>query len=290
MRAGVWLWVLLQATFSVRTEMVVLPVTVRDGRGHSVAGLSAADFRVFDEGRPQAIALFRSGEIPVTLGLVVDHSQSMRPKLANVVISAAAFARAGHADDELFVVGFSDRVRRVPLSGGKPFTTDPVELKAALETEEPAGPTALYDAVAVALRHLPNGQSVRKALIVVTDGGDNASKISYKGVRNLARQSQSVIYGIGLVGAEFQEESPDKLKQLCRDSGGMAYFPKTSAEIDGAFAEIARDLREQYTIGFVPGTNVSKHIYHSIRVRAAGPTATNLRIRTRAGYIASGGR
>lgn len=284
MRLGTCLLILLQATFSVRTEMVVLPVTVTDARGQGVAGLSADQFRVYDEGRLQPIALFRGGDIPITVGLIVDHSQSMRGKLAAANAAIAAFVRSGRSEDELFVVGFNDRVRLQPLPDGKLFTSDAIELAAALDAGQPSGTTALYDAVALALRHLPAGRADRKALIVVTDGGDNASQLKYGQVRDLARASQAVIYGIGLTGAELQEENPENLKRLCRDSGGTAHFPKSSTDVEAAMLAIARDLRAQYTIGFVPVANPADRDFHRVTVTVVSPPGTRLGVRTRAGY------
>jgi len=274
----------LQATFSVRTEMVVLPVTVTDARGHSVAGLTVDQFRVFDDGALQSIALFRGGEVPMTIGLVVDHSQSMGPKLRSVNAAAAAFARSGHADDEMFAIGFNDEVRLLPLQGGKVFTHDASDLDAALAELIPGGSTALYDAVAEALRRLGPGRGERKALVVVSDGGDNASHLKYGQIRDLVRQSQAVIYGVGLIGADYQDEDPEILKRLCRDSGGIAYFPATREAIAGAFTQIATDLREQYTLGFVPAATTSKNTSHSITVRVADASGASLKVRTRSGY------
>jgi Ca-activated chloride channel family protein len=285
--AACCLCIALQALFSVHAEMVVLPVTVTDARGHSVAGLTQGSFRVFDEGRPQDIALFRSGETPITVGLVVDHSQSMGSKLSAVNEAAAAFARSGYADDELFVVTFSDRVRVPPLRSGKAFTSDPAELGDVLRAEKPAGTTALYDAVAEGLRHLQAGHSDRKALVVVSDGGDNASHLKYSQVRDLARQSQAVIYGVGLLGADYEEEDPEILKQLCRDSGGTAYFPAANADVATVFRQIAQDLRQQYTIGFIPGGG-SSQAFHAVSVIALGPDGTKLQVRTRSGYSVRG--
>ncbi len=284
MRVLVCLVVALQATFSVRTEMVVLPVTVTDARGHSVVGLTADHFRVFDDGALRSIALFRGGEVPMTIGLVVDHSQSMGPKLRSVNAAAAAFARSGHADDEMFAVGFNDEIRVLPLRGGKTFTRDASDLDTALGALIPGGSTALYDAVAEALRRLVPGRAERKALVVVSDGGDNASRLKYGQLRDLVRQSQAVIYGIGLIGADYQDEDPEILKRLCRDSGGMAYFPATREVIAGAFAQIATDLREQYTIGFVPAATSSKNTSHSINVRVVDDAGRSLQVRTRSGY------
>lgn len=284
LRAAACLVLALQATFSVSTELVVIPVTVTDGRGHHVTGLTASQFRVRDNGQPTAIVTFQSGEIPITIGLVVDHSQSMVSKLPAVTAAASAFARLAHADDEFFVVMFSNQVRRPAFDNDKLFTSDPAMLDAALAARLPGGPTALYDAVAEGLRHLPAGSSPRKALIVVTDGGDNASQLKYREIRNLARQSQAVIYGIGLVGADSQDENPDLLKQLCRDSGGIAYFPGQKEDVHAVFADIARDLREQYTLSINAGTAASGKLSHSLDITAVGPDGKKLKVRTRSGY------
>jgi Ca-activated chloride channel family protein len=284
MRLVVCFVIVLQATFSVRTEMVVLPVTVTDGRGQAVTGLTADDFHVLDNGRLQPILLFRGGDVPATVGLIVDHSQSMRGKLPAVNAAIAAFARSGHSDDELFVVAFNDRARLQPWSAGTLFTSDAEELAAALEAARPEGRTALYDAVALGLRQLPAGQAQRKALIVVTDGGDNASALKYGEVRDLARASQAVIYGIGLTGAVTQEENPEILKRLCRDSGGTAHFPPAAADIAAVVMAVARDLRAQYTIGFAPAAAGPKPVYRTLKVTVVSPRGDSRRVRTRAGY------
>lgn len=284
LRAVGFLVLTLQATFSVRTELVVLPVTVTDARGRHVSGLSAANFRVLDDGRPSPIATFQSGEIPVTIGLVVDHSQSMTSKLAAVSAAASAFARLAQADDEFFVVMFSTEVRRPAFGDGKMFTSDPAMLDSALAARIPGGPTALYDAVAEGLRHLPLGTSPRKALIVVTDGGDNASRLKYREIRTLARESQAVIYGVGLVGADSQDENPELLKQLCRDSGGVAYFPGPKEDVSSVFAEIARDLHEQYTLSINSAVAERGQQSRSLHVTATGPDGKKLKVRTRPGY------
>jgi len=281
---GACFLLVVQATFSVHTEMVVLPVTVTDAHGQAVEGLTADRFRVYDDGRLQPIAMFRGGPVPVTVGLIVDHSQSMRPKLASANAAIASFVRSGQTDDELFVVGFNDRVTLRSLPGGTLFTSDPAELIAALDGGTPIGKTALYDAVALGLRQLPLGQAERKALVVITDGGDNASTLKYNEVRDLARTSQAVIYGLGLTGAELQEENPGNLRRLARDSGGMAHFPKTAAGVETAMLEIARDLRAQYTIGITPTQGRRDRVYHTIKVTVVGPTDGKLRVRTRTGY------
>ena len=284
MRLLACLLIAQQATFSVRTEMVVLPVTVTDSRGQSIAGLTSEQFRVYDEGRLQPIALFRGGDVPLTVGLIVDYSTSMRPKKNAAHAALEAFARSGREDDEMFIVSFSDRAELRPLPGGKQFSSDPAELAAALKAGTPGGTTALYDAVALGLRHLPAGRSDRKALIVVTDGGDNASRLKYAQVRDLARASEAVIYGIGLTGSELQEENPNNLKRLCRDSGGNAYFPEAASDIERMMMDIAQDLRTQYTIGFTPAPPRPGQTFRKVKVSAVSPSGVKLDVRTRAGY------
>jgi Ca-activated chloride channel homolog len=286
LRAAACIVLVWQATFSVHTELVVLPVTVTDARGHRVTGLTAENFRVYDDGKLNPIVLFQTGEVPITIGLVVDHSQSMGTKLAAVNSAASAFARMAHDNDELFVVMFSTVVRRPIFSGNHLFTSDPAVLDEALAARIPGGPTALYDAVAEGLRNLPLGSSPRKALIVVTDGGDNASRMKFRDVRNLARESQGAVYGIGLVGATSQDENPDLLKRLCNDTGGLVYFPGPGDDVKGVFEEIARDLNEQYTISVATDAPIPGHATHAIHVTATGPDGKKLNVRTRTEYDA----
>lgn len=284
LRAVACIALVLQATFSVRTELVVLPVTVTDGHGRRVSGLTADNFQVYDDGKLNPIVLFQTGEVPITIGLVVDHSQSMSTKLDAVNKAASAFARMAHDKDELFVVMFSTVVRRPIFSGNHLFTSDPAVLDEALAARIPGGPTALYDAVGEGLRNLPLGTSPRKALIVVTDGGDNSSRMKYREIRELARQSNAAIYGIGLVGADSQEENPDLLKRLCSDTGGLTYFPGPADDVKTVFEEIARDLHEQYTLSIATDTPIRGRLTHALRITATGPDGKKLQVRSRTEY------
>jgi Ca-activated chloride channel family protein len=172
------------------------------------------------------------------------------------------------------------------LPDGAQFTNDAGVLAGALDAGTAGGRTALYDAVALGLAHLPAGKAPRKTLIVVTDGGDNASALNYDKVRDLARGSQAVIYGIGLTGSVTQEENPGILRRLCRDSGGTAHFPEATADIAAVVRDVARDLRAQYSIGFAPAPVPagSRPTYRTLRVHVASPSGEPRRVRTRAGY------
>ena len=272
-----------QGTISVVTELVVLPVRVTGEDGDFVSGLAQERFRVYEDGRRQPITLFRQEDTPVTVGLVVDHSRSMGPKLQNVAAAVSAFAQSSNPEDEMFVVDFGDRVS-VELPGGKPFTSNPRELAQAVSAVSARGMTALYDAVAEGLNHLKIGHSDKKALIIVSDGGDNASGRKYADILDLAHRSQAVIYAIGLVGSQ-EEENPDILRRLCKDTGGLAFFPTEAQSVSDISASIAHDLREQYTIGFDPEKK-NDGSFRKIRVEVTAPGLGKLRVRTRSGYVA----
>jgi Ca-activated chloride channel family protein len=271
-------------TISMETTLVVLPVRVTGADGNFISGLTQERFHVYEDGRPQQITLFRQEDTPVTVGLVVDHSRSMGPKLPDVATAVSAFAQSSNPDDEMFVVDFSDNVS-VELPGGKPFTSNPRELAQAVSAVSARGMTALYDAVAEGLKHLDLGHSDKRALIIVSDGGDNASGRKYADVLELARRSQVVIYAIGLVDAH-EEENPGVLRRLCKDTGGLAFFPAEGQSISDISANIAHDLRDQYTIGFVPEKRYDDS-FRKVRVDVRAPGRGKLQARTRSGYFAA---
>jgi len=273
----------VQHVISVTSELVVLPVNVSDANGNFVAGLTENNFRVYEEKRLQDVTLFQREDAPVSVGLIVDHSRSMEPKLPNVMTAVSAFARSGNPEDEMFVVDFNDDVA-VEAVDGKPFTNDPVELGKAIEAVSAQGRTALYDAVAEGLNHLQLSHLQRKALIVISDGGDNASHYKRSEILALARQSQVMIYSIVLEDESTKDQNPKALLQLSKDTGGAAFFPGSQQSIVDSSAQIARDLREQYVLGFVPEKHTSGELFRKIQVQVTTPEKGKLHVRTRAGY------
>jgi len=279
----------VQRVISVTSELVVLPVNVTDANGNFVAGLTENNFRVYEEKRLQDIALFQREDAPVSVGLIVDHSRSMELKLPNVKAAVSAFARSGNPEDEMFVVDFNDDVA-VEAVDGKPFTNDPVELGKAIEAVSAHGRTALYDAVAEGLNHLQLSHLQRKALIVISDGGDNASHHKRSEILALARQSQVMIYSIVLEDESVKDQNPKALLQLSKDTGGAAFFPGSQQSVVDSSAQIARDLREQYVLGFVPEKHKSEELFRKVQVQVATPERGKLHVRTRAGYSLAGER
>jgi Ca-activated chloride channel family protein len=269
---------------SVRAELVELPVRVTDARGIVVSGLNLGDFRVFEDGRPQKLTLFEREDAPVTVGLVVDHSRSMAPKLAEVSAAVSAFAHSSNPQDEMFVVDFNDDVW-LQILGGKPFTHNAKDLETAIAAVSARGRTALYDAVAEGLKHLRFGHCEKKALIIVSDGGDNASHQKFSQVLALAQRSGVMIYSIVLQG-EGQEENPGVLRRLSKSTGGISYFPRSAETIASISALIARDLRDQYTLGFAPEKQSTDASFRKIQVKVSAPGRSNLHVRHRPGYFA----
>lgn len=272
-----------QANIAVTANLVLLPVKVTDARGTFVPGLKLQDFRVSEDGQLQKLTVFEEEDTPVTVGLVVDHSRSMGPKLPDVVIAVSSFAHLSNPQDEMFVVDFNDEVS-IEVMKGKAFSNDAKELEEALKAISARGRTALYDAVSEGLHHLQYGHLEKKALVIISDGGDNASHLKYSQVLALARQSQSLIYSIALVGSGLEEENPDLLRRLCKDTGGIAYFPREGESVKNVSTEIAHDLREQYTLGYIPQNMKGADVFRKIEVKVTAPGHGRLRVRTRQGY------
>jgi len=189
-------------------------------------------------------------------------------------------------DSELFAVYVNDRVS-LALRDGRAFTDDGDELRTALTALRADGRTALYDGVIQGLQHLQRGHTNRRVLIVVSDGGDNASRATYADVLALAQRSDAVIYAIGLVGAPPTDEDENRglLKRLCRATGGEAYFPRSIEETAAVSAAVARSVREQYTLGFVAASRGDGPAFRAIEVTVTAEGRGRLRIRTRSGYV-----
>jgi Ca-activated chloride channel homolog len=269
---------------SVDVRLVVLPVIVTDRKGKAVSGLRQDSFRVFDDGRAQQIALFQAEDVPVTVGLVIDNSGSMRAKRPEVIAAAEEFANSSNSQDQLFVVNFNQTVS-MGLPSRIPFTSNIQELLGAVSRTPASGNTALYDGVAAALQHLKGGTTARKALIVISDGGDNASRLGFRQLLQQAEASNAQIYSIGVFDPNFAGDDPNVLRRLAKVTGGQAYFPESASAVPGICQQIARNLRQQYTLGYHPsGSNVGGQ-YHAVRVTAAVKGGGKLRVSTRSGYL-----
>jgi len=272
---------------SVDVALVVLHATVTDRQGVSVSGLGEQSFEVHENGVPQHIQLFKNEDIPVTVGLVVDHSTTMEAKLPEVTATARAFARSSNREDEMFVVNFNEKVS-LGLPPTTRFTNSSAELENAITATPTGGQTALYDAIAKGLEQLQASSRDKKVLIVVSDGGDNVSKHSLSEVMKLAERSSAVIYTVGIFDERDPDRNPAVLRHLAQATGGEAFFPDQLGEVVSICERIARDIRHQYTIGYMPANLTRDGVYRAIRVLARANGHERLSVRTRAGYIAGG--
>ena len=270
---------------STASELVVLPVIVTERGDRYVSDLSQDQFVVYDNGRRVPIDLFSNEDTPVTVGLVIDASGSMRKKLSEVVAAAMAFAVKSNPNDELFAVWFNDDVHRA--LPGQMFlpASDHTGLSRLLTTLVPEGRTSLYDGLIAALDHLSNGSRARKVLVVVSDGGDNASEATLDRVLARARSSSAVIYTIGLFDDLDPDRNPGVLKALSSATGGERFLPDAASPLMKACEHIAREIRSGYTIGYVPPDRDGA--FHHVRVEVVTPAKRKLNVRTRPGYFAS---
>jgi Ca-activated chloride channel family protein len=275
-----------QDDFTIQTtsRLVLLDVSVKDAAGGFVSGLAKDNFKVFENGKPQEISQFADADIPVTVGIVVDESGSMRPKRAQVVLAALAFNQASNPRDEMFIVNFNEKARR-GLPDNVLFTDDVQQLRAALWQGDPEGRTALYDAIEMSLRHLELGREAKKTLVVISDGGDNHSTHTLAQVKEDVLSSRATIYTVGIYDEDDPERNEGILRNLAQVSGGVFYHPMTLQEIIPICRQIAKDIRTRYTIGYVP--SVEGKIERHIRIVASSPDHPKLIVRTRTSYLFS---
>lgn len=271
------------AEFSMNVKRVVLYATVREGKARFVGDLEKQNFTVLEDGKPQEILSFNREDVPVAIGLLVDNSQSMLNKRNEVVAAAKALVRASNENDEIFILHFNEQLT-YGLPSDVPFTGDAKLLDQALDSMKLDGRTALYDAIHSGLEHLQKSRLTKKALIVLSDGGDNMSARTDKDVVRQADLSGALFYAIGIYDEMDGDANPGVLRKLAQNTGGEAYFPRDLQEVKGLCETIARDLRSQYMMSYAPPEKGAKDDYRRIQVRVKDPQGRKLTVRTRTGY------
>ncbi|PYV35327.1 MAG: VWA domain-containing protein [Acidobacteria bacterium] len=282
-------------TIGVDVNMVVLHATVLDKNQRMVDNLKGDNFQVYEDGVLQKISVFSHADIPVTMGIVIDDSGSMKTKRQAVNSAALTFVKTSNPQDQAFVVNFNDSPY---LDTPGDFAANIEELKAALDKIDSRGGTALYDALMASLDHLKRGNRDRKVVLAVTDGEDNSSRYSFDELLKYGQKSNATIYTIGLLG----DEEPDGLfkmhgagphhaakilRQLAAATGGVAFFPKSLEEVESICTGIARDIRNQYTLAYYPLNKKKDGTFRTVRVQVQEPSKhTHLIVRTSPGYYA----
>jgi VWFA-related protein len=273
--------------FKSSSELVVLHVSVIDRHAGFVSGLPRDGFTVYEDGRPQPVAFFENEDTPVTVGLVIDSSGSMLSRRAAVIAAGMAFAESSRPDDEMFTVAFNEKIWR-GLPDGQTFTSDHEELHRALDRSGARGKTALFDAIDAGLEQLDGGGKTRKVLIVISDGGDNASHVSYQHVLDAALRRDVVIYTVGIYDSNDTDADPRVLRELAAATGGEAFFPQTLDKVEPALQRIARDIRSSYTIGYVPPAADAAGRSRKIKVDLHTSDGRKLAVRARSAYVSGG--
>lgn len=270
--------------FVIRSDvrLVLLDVSVKDRDGGWVAGLSKDNFRIDENGARQDITVFADNDIPVTVGILADNSRSMGPKRVEVFSAASAFIEGSNPHDEIFVLNFNDTVT-CGLPKGVLFSDDIRQLHAALSRGIAEGRTALNDAIVDGLQQLQKGKRDKKTLIVISDGGDNASQHNRREMLDLVERSLATIYTIGLFDTGDPDRDPGILRKLAGISGGQAYFPESAEDLTQTCKTIAKDIRTRYTVGYSPAASNGGSL-RRIRVHVSAPGHTGLMARTRQSY------
>jgi len=274
--------------FHSDTRLVVCHTTVVDKNGHLVTDLPPNAFTAYENGVQQPIKSVKREDVPVSMGLIIDNSGSMRDKRAKVEAAALALVQDSNPDDEVFIVNFNDEAF-LDNPHGKDFTSSIEEMKEALTRIDSRGGTAMRDAIRMSIDHLKEkAHRDKKVLVVVTDGNDNSSVISLEDLVRAAQQSEVLIYSVGLLSDEERREAKRAeraLDDLAVATGGETFFPKELSNVDRICHQVARNIRSQYTIQYTPTNSAMDGTFRQIKVTVKAPG--HLTARTRSGYYAN---
>lgn len=278
----------------IDTELVTLTATVTDARGRYIANLKQSDFSIYEDGVKQEVAYFNTGDrLPVSLGILFDASGSMVDKIDGVRDAVEHFVKSVARGDEIFLVRFSDEAELV-----QDFTDDRKLILRTVERLEAQGKTALYDAIVMGLRRVTEGKHSKRALLLVTDGNDTTSSVNLQDTLAMARKSEVTIYALGIGHGERGSFGHDQVKDevdmkvlraFADTTGGNAYFLENAHEggrdrIDEAAAEVATELKQQYTLGYRPSNRKRDGAFRQIKVELSD---RSLRVRSKRGYYAA---
>src|SRR5277367_3776550 len=271
-------------TFRADLNLVVLHASVLDKSGKLITTLPQTAFHVFENSVEQPIKLFRREDVPVSMGIIIDNSGSMRDKRLKVAAASMALVKASNPQDEVFIFNFNDDAYL-----DQTFTSDNKKLEEALDKIDSKGGTAMRDAISMSIDYVKEkGKREKKVLLIVTDGTDNTSNETLEQIVRKARQSEVLIYSIGLLSEEEPREASKakrSLKALAEASGGNVYYPKDLADVDKITPQVAHEIRNQYILAYLPTNSTLDGSFRKINVTVKG--FGNPTVRTRNGYYAT---
>lgn len=273
-----------------RTDLVLVPVSITDGYNRPIVGLERENFQVFENKKQQPIKDFSSEDTPISVGIILDVSGSMASKLERARDAVAQFVDVANPQDEFFLITFSDSPRLVT-----DFTTDSAKIESDLLTVRSNGRTSLLDAIYLGLRKMRNARYSRRALLILSDGGDNHSRYSERDVRDAVREADVLVYAVGTydtyVNTEEELLGPDLLRSITDMTGGETFTLSTEAEMPAVTRSIGTQLRHQYVLAYEPQTRHTDRKWYKINVKLRLPNALRnhlLRVESRRGYYAGG--
>ena len=264
---------------SVNVDLTEVHVNVTDDRDRPVGNLKKENFRIFEDKTEQQISVFKHEDAPVSLGLVIDNSRSIEPRKRRLDAAALSFVRKGNPEDETFIVHFDDTARLA-----RDFTDSIPSLEETLASVKPYGQTAIYDALILALDHMEQSKHMKRAILLITDGVDNSSKHTLSEAVEATKRSRVAVYTVGLLSMSGGQKAEDSLIRIAEVSGGHAYFPNNEDEARMYMERVARDLREQYTLGYFPSNPNRNGRWRSVRVDVVPPPGLPTNARLTANY------
>jgi VWFA-related protein len=271
-----------ETTFRTTSDLVQLNVSVLDAEGKMVQNLPQSAFTVYEDAVRQEIKVFRQEDVPVSMGLIIDHSASMQNKKDRVISATLAMIKASNPQDEIFVINFNEEAKLA-----QEFKSDIQTLEKSLRGIDTQGETAMRDALLLGIEHLRHrAKRDKRVLVVITDGEDNSSVETQAHLIEAAHQNNVLIYGIGLLGEEQPlnaARAKKQIEELTLATGGRAWFPADVSEIATITPEIAREIRNQYVVGYTPSNSAHDGTFRRVRVDVA---ARDVTVRTRSGYYA----
>lgn len=278
----------------VNVDLVLMYTSVFDAQGHFVTGLDQSRFRVYEDGIAQSIASFAQEDVPLSMGILLDLSGSMKKHMDEVNKAALAFIQASNRQDQVFLIGFNDESELL-----QDFTSDVDEIRDSLDNAIVAGGTVLYDAIYLGVQKAQSGSKAKKAVVVITDGED---KDSYYKLEELVAKVQEADVQVFCVGFLDQEKglfgrwknsgarsAYDALTRISEETGGKAFFPQQISEIHAIVDAIARELRSQYSIGYFSTNTRRDGTFRRVKIELTGAKASDIKVRYRRGYFAPKG-
>jgi Ca-activated chloride channel family protein len=280
-------------TIGVNVDLVLMYTSVFDKSGRFVAGLKKDNFKLFEDGIQQTVTSFSQEDVPVSMGILLDLSGSMRGKIDQVNKSALALIRASNPQDQVFLIGFNDEVEQL-----QDYTSDIDEITDALENTVVTGGTALYDAIYLGVQKAHAGSKPKKAIVVITDGEDRDSYYKLDELLAKVQESDVQVFSIGLIDdvpdkgffGHWSKTAPEKahdvLVKIAEETGGKPFFPNKLTDIHTIVADIAGELRSQYSLGYFSSNSARDGSFRRVKVELTGPAAANNHVRYRRGYFA----